>query len=177
MSDASNQPEWLQEWRSRGGGAPILPGPSPATTTPAIDTTRQGPDGRFLPGVSGNPKGRKAGHLDTRQKLQNAFADDVVDIAKVVVAKALDGDMGAANIVLSRLLPPLRQQAERVQFEFRTDVPLSQQAEALMLGVSQGLLDPETGRMLVGLLQNVASIRSVEELEQRIIQLEAKTIG
>lgn len=174
MIDASNQPEWLEKWRRTAGTPEALPAPAPVTT---VDPTRQRPDGRFLPGVSGNPKGRKPGQLDTRQKLQNAFAEDVLDIAKAVVAKAKEGDIGAANIVLSRLLPPLRQQAERVQFELSRDVPLSEQAAQIVLAVASGLVDAETAKMLVTLLGAVADMKAIENLESRLLVLESKQIG
>jgi hypothetical protein len=82
-----------------------------------------------------------------------------------------------AGIVLARIAPPLKAAAEKVQFEFRTDVPLSQQAEAVMAAIAAGEVDPETGKSLIAALQNVAGIKAIEDLEQRIIQLEAKQIG
>lgn len=69
---------------------------------------------RWVPGMaSPNPSGRPKGITDRRQKLQNAFADDAVAIVKVVIGKALDGDMQAANIALARIAPPIKAQAER----------------------------------------------------------------
>lgn len=174
MSDAS-EPEWLASYKARAAPPHAVPSPAPPPAT--IPAKKHGPDGRFLPGVSGNEKGRKPGSLDKRQRLQSAFADDAVEIAKVVIAKALDGDMGAASIALARLLPPLKAAAEKVQFDYRSDAPLSQQAEAVMDAVAAGAIDPETGKMLIGCIQSIAGIRAVEDLEQRIIQLEAKTIG
>lgn len=173
MAEIPNKPEWLENWRRTAGTPEALPAPTPMTTP---SKTRD-ENGRWVKGMSGNPRGKGAGTLDTRQKLQNAFADDVVDIAKVVVAKALDGDVGAANIVLSRLLPPLRQQAERVQFELNPHGPLADQANQILAAVAQGQLDPDTGKTLIGAIQSVAGIRAIEELEARILSLEAKTIG
>jgi len=173
MTEASNQPEWLERWRASGSGAPIPPAPAPATT-PA--KTRDS-NGRWVKGMSGNPRGKEPGTLDKRQELQNAFAEDAVDIVRAVVAKAKEGDVGAANIVLSRLLPPLRQQTERVQFELSSSVPLSEQAEQIVQAVAQGLLDSETARMLIGCLASVADMKAIENLEARVLSLEAKQIG
>jgi hypothetical protein len=103
--------------------------------------------------------------------------DEADDIVTTVIAKAKEGDSASAQIVLSRLMPQLKAAAEKVQFELRTDVPLSQQAEAIMLAVAQGAVDPETGKTLVGVLQSVAGIKAVENLEARILSLEAKRIG
>ena len=132
---------------------------------------------KWTPGMkSPNPAGRPKGIIDKRQKLQAAFAADAVDIAKVVIAKALDGDMQAANIALARIAPPLRPQAERVQFTLSEDVPLSVQASQILLAVSEGKVDADTAKLLITCIQSVAGIRAVEELEARIITLEAKAI-
>jgi hypothetical protein len=45
-----------------------------------------------------------------------------------------------------------------------------------LLAVSEGKLDAETARTLIGCIQSVASVRAVEELEHRIILLEAKAL-
>jgi hypothetical protein len=128
-------------------------------------------------GPSPNPKGRPPGILDRRQKLQKAFAEDAVAIAKVVIDKALEGDMQAAGIALARLAAPLRAQAERVEFELDPHRPLSEQANQILIAVSEGKLDAETGKTLIGCIQSVAGIRAVEDLEGRIIVLEAKAVA
>jgi len=156
-SQAPSTPTWLANWK-----------PQPSTT--------HGPDGRFVKGQSGNPRGRPPGS-SPQAKLIKRMLDEADDILTTVLAKAKEGDAASAQIVLSRLLPQLKASAEKVQFELRTDVPLSEQAEAVMLGISLGQIDPETGKMLIGCLQSVSGIRAVEDLEQRIIQLEAKQIG
>jgi Family of unknown function (DUF5681) len=60
----------------------------------------------FASGQSGNPAGKKQGtrHRLTQlaEKLMQADAEAVV---LAVVAKARDGDMGAAKFVLDRVLP------------------------------------------------------------------------
>jgi len=126
---------------------------------------------------SPNPRGRPAGILDRRQKLQKAFADDAVAIAKVVIEAAKGGDMQAASIALARLAAPLRAQAERVEFELDLHRPLSEQANQILVAVSEGKLDAETGKTLIGCIQSVAGIRAVEDLEGRIVLLEAKAVA
>jgi len=131
--------------------------------------------GRWTPGMpSPNPAGRPKGIVDKRQKLQNAFADDAVAIVKVVISKALEGDMQAANIALARIAPPIKAQAERVQFELSSDVSLSEQARQILAAVAEGKVDAETGKVLIGCIQSVAGIKAIEELEHRIVTLEEK---
>ncbi|WP_417427041.1 DUF5681 domain-containing protein [Hoeflea sp.] len=148
MADVS-QPDWMQGFEAK-----------PAKWTPGMK--------------SPNPKGRPKGIVDKRQKLQAAFADEAADIARVVIDKALEGDMQAANIALARIAPPLRAAAERVQFELDPERPLSEQATQILQAVAEGKVDPETGKTLIACLQAVSGIKATEDLEQRIIILEAK---
>jgi len=126
---------------------------------------------------SPNPKGRPPGIVDKRQKLQNAFADEAVAVAKVVISKALEGDMQAAGIALARLAAPLKAVAERVQFELDASLPLAAQAKQILAAVAEGKVDPETGKTLIACLSSVASIEAVAELESRIVLLEAKAVS
>lgn len=131
----------------------------------------------WTPGCkSPNPTGRPKGIVDKRMKLTKALADDAPAITRVVIDAALEGDMQAANIVLSRVAPPIKAQAERVEFELSPDVPLADQAQQILVAVSEGKVDPETGKTLVGCVHSVAGIRAVEELEHRLTLLEAKQI-
>jgi len=136
------------------------------------------PPARWTPGMkSPNPKGRPPGIVDKRQKLQNAFADEAVAVAKVVISKALEGDMQAAGIALARLAAPLKAVAERVQFELDASLPLAAQAKQILAAVAEGKVDPETGKTLIACLSSVASIEAVAELESRIVLLEAKAVS
>jgi len=56
------------------------------------------------------------------------------------------------------------------------DAPMSEQARQILIAVSEGKLDADTARILIGCIQSVAGIRAVEDLESRIITLEAKQI-
>lgn len=134
--------------------------------------------GRWYKGMESPwPAGRPKGVLDKRTKVTQALADDAPAVARVVIDAALEGDMQAAGLVLSRVAPALKQQAERVTFELSPNRPLSQQAQEILLAVAEGKLDAETGKTLIGCIQSVAGIRAVEELEQRIILLEAKQVA
>lgn len=132
---------------------------------------------KWVPGMpSPNPKGRPKGIIDKRQKLQRVFTDNGEALAQTAVDAALAGDMQALNIALARVAPPIKAQTERVQFDLDGELPLSEQARQILVAVSEGKLDAETARTLIACIQSVAGIRAVEELEQRIITLEAKQI-
>lgn len=136
------------------------------------------PPTRWVPGMpSPNRAGRPKGIADRRTRLTKALEDDAPEIIRVVIDAAKSGDMQAANICLARLTPPLKAQSERVQFELSPDRPLSEQAHQILVGVSEGKLDAETARTLIGCIQSVAGIRAVEDLEQRIVVLEMRQVA
>ncbi len=139
--------------------------------------TSEPPRGRWTPGMrSPNPSGRPKGIVDRRQRLQSAFAEDAVAIARIVITAALEGDMQACNIALARIAPTIKPQAERVQFSLSPDVPLAEQAGQVLSAVADGLVDPDTGKTLIACIHSVAGIRAVEDLESRLVMLEARQI-
>jgi Family of unknown function (DUF5681) len=125
-------------------------------------------DTRWKPGRSANPAGRPKGIVDKRSRVAAAFMDDAENIAKKVVAAALEGDLQAANIVLARLAPPLKARAEKVSFTLNKDAPLVEQASSILLAVSLGQIDPETGKLLIDCLKAFADLKVVDELEEKI---------
>lgn len=126
--------------------------------------------------ASPNPLGRPKGVPDKRTKVTRALMEDAPAVARVVIDSALNGDMQAAGLVLSRCAPVIKAQAERVQFELNSNAPLAEQALQIMQAVADGNVDPDTGRTLIGCLNSVAGIKAVADLEQRIITLEAKEL-
>ncbi|CUA82478.1 hypothetical protein G3I75_20750 [Pseudomonas aeruginosa] len=128
----------------------------------------------WQPGQSGNPKGRPVGSRNRKNVIAEEFAKDGSAVARVVMDAALAGDMQAANMVLQRLSPPLRARAEKVTFQLTPDAPLSEQAAQILQAVSDGQIDPDTGKLLIDCIQSVAGIRAVDELEARLAALEDK---
>ena len=64
--------------------------------------------GRFAPGNSasnGNPHARRVGQLRSAM-LAAVSEDDVRDVIKAMIKKAVDGDTAAARILLDRCLGP-----------------------------------------------------------------------
>ncbi|XBQ15173.1 MAG: DUF5681 domain-containing protein [Oceanicaulis sp.] len=150
MSDAA-QPEWLKGYT-----------PKP---------------GKWVKGMeSPNPAGRPKGSGSKRDKIAQALNDDGPAVARVVIDAALAGDIQAAGLVLSRISPPKKAQADKVEFALDSDAPLAEQARQIMQAVADGNVDPDTARVLIGCLNAVAGIEAVAELEARIITLEGKAV-
>jgi hypothetical protein len=130
--------------------------------------------GRWKKGQSGNPAGRPPGRPDARTKISRALMDDGLAVARVVIDQALDGDLQACGIVLARIAPSIKPQAERVAFDFDPTAPVTKQIESVLGAVAAGVLAADVGQTIITTLGTLADARAVAELEARITTLEAK---
>lgn len=130
------------------------------------------PEGRWVKGVSGNPRGRPPGRVDTRTKITRALLDDGLEISRVVTNAAKQGDLQACSLVLSRIAPALRPEAQPVQFDFNPAGPIPMQIESVIAAVAAGLVAPDVGQIIIASLGTLADARAVAELEDRIAKLE-----
>lgn len=145
-------PPWGTEWKPED--QPTLP------TEPARV------NGKFAPGSSGNPAGRKKGVPNKKSPLEAQVAAHGEAIMQRVIAAALEGDLQAANIALQRISPALKAKAPTVTFELDADAPLEAQARQVMAAISAGELDPDTGKMLIECLHSFSALRVADELLQ-----------
>ena len=160
------RPPWLEGWQ------PSPPAPPPA---PQPDRGKPGNPAWVKGMKSPNPAGRPPGSTPQTRLLQRMLedADGIVD---ALVEKALEGDTGAASLILSRLLPSLRAQSEKVQFDFDAGAPISRQAEMILEAIASGTLAPDVGKQILEAVNSLATIRAVEDIEARIVILEAKQV-
>jgi hypothetical protein len=100
--------------------------------------------------------------------------DDAPAIARVVIDAALEGDLQACNIVLARVAPSIKPQAERTPFDFDPTAPVPRQIEEVLAAIASGVLAPDVGLTIISALGTLADARAVEDLENRIITLEAR---
>jgi hypothetical protein len=104
---------------------------------------RKAPTRAWKPGQSGNPAGRKPGTGDVA-KLRAAIAEQVPAIIKTLTTAALTGDVGAARLLLERVIAPLKA-AEVAAPLALTDGTLTEQGRAVVAAVrnvSMTLLHP-----------------------------------
>lgn len=154
--DAAVQPPWMDGWKPTPGSGPGNPawvagGPSP------------------------NPSGRPAGLPDKRLLATQAALDEIKNIVQMLVGRALEGDVNAASIVLAKVLPSVKAQAEKVAFDFDATAPISEQVAQVLQAVSEGKLAADVGRLICDSIARLADIRATEELSARIEALEAAT--
>jgi hypothetical protein len=123
---------------------------------------------------SPNPAGRPKGIADKRSKLAERMLADAEGIVSALIQRALEGDTGAASLILSRVLPSLRSQAEKVTFDFDATSPVVRQVEQVLTAIAAGAVAPDVGRQIIEAIGALSAIRATEELEARLAALEAK---
>lgn len=128
----------------------------------------------FQKGQSGNPAGRRPGIVDRRNRIAKAFDSEFDAVGAAIVAKAKEGDMAAAALYMSRVEPPLRHRAERIQFELDASAPLAAQAQQVLAATAAGDIDPDAAKLMLDLLHSLGALRNVDELEARLAALEAQ---
>lgn len=131
--------------------------------------------GRWKPGQSGNPAGRKRGNGSVAA-LRASLAECLPDVLDNLARAAIAGDMQATRILLDRVLPPLRAEESPVSIEFPAAGSLAEQAQAVLTAAASGEVGPGQAAQMISALGTTARIIEAEELEQRITALEA-TIG
>lgn len=124
----------------------------------------------WKPGQSGNPNGRPKGSGEVAQ-LRAAIAAQLPDLLTALMQRALEGDVGAARLLLERTLAPLKaiELAQPLKLPSGT---LTEQGRAVMAAVSKGELAPSQGAALVGALGALARVAEIDELAARVAELE-----
>jgi hypothetical protein len=56
------------------------------------------------------------------------------------------------------------------------DAPISKQVEQVLTAIAKGEVAPDVGKKIIKAVQALGNVRAIEDLEQRIIMLEAKAI-
>jgi hypothetical protein len=131
--------------------------------------------GRWKPGESGNPAGRKPGTKIKRTILREqieACGPELVSIIKTAALNPEDKDhMTAALALLARLEAPLRPAARAVEFEFDPDAAPGENANRVMASVAAGEIDPDTGNKLLTMLAATVGIADIETFAQELYRM------
>ena len=131
---------------------------------------RKAPPHAWKPGQSGNPAGRKPGSGEVAN-LRASIAQHVPAIVERLTDAALAGDVGAARLLMERVIPPLKAAEQAVPLSLPTG-SLTDQGRTILAAVAAGELAPTQGAGLLASLWTLGKLIEVDELERRIAALE-----
>jgi Family of unknown function (DUF5681) len=141
---------------------------------PADQTVSKQRGRPFEKGRSGNPAGRPPGARGKAALLAEALVEaDCAMIVTRLIEAAKAGDVGAAKVLMDRLLPAKKDR--HLQFELpriETAVDASVALNCILEGVSAGEITPAEGDSLCKLVESSARIVELALLEQRVAALE-----
>src|SRR5690349_10173184 len=127
--------------------------PHPVSSQPDSqpDSTR-GPRGRFQPGRSGNPAGKKPGTLNHATRIQQAFDHGDVDGAVQAVRDNLSkGNFSAARFLIEKRDP--RPRGRPIALEIPDDLPLPAQFTMVSRAMLRGEITPDEAKVMVSVLE------------------------
>jgi hypothetical protein len=126
--------------------------------------------GRWQPGHSGNPAGRKPG-TGSVQQLRAQIELLIPEIILVLGAKARGGDIGAARLLLERVVPALKP-LESPQTLQIAEGDLSSQAKSIVALTASGEVSIGQASQVISALGTAAKLIEVDELLKRVDALE-----
>jgi len=144
-----------------------------ATTADApVSPTARDMRGRFQPGCSGNPAGKKPGTLNHATVLKRVLAEgDDETIGRHIIDRALKGEWVAARFVMEHLDPKPR--SRPIEFGFPADASVSDMYEIVARAMATGEISPDealkTARFLDA-LEKKREATAAEEARARAAQ-------
>jgi hypothetical protein len=128
-----------------------------ASATIASPAARD-PRGRFQPGCSGNPAGKRPGTLNRATVLKRVMAGgDAERIASLIVERALEGEWAALRFVQDRLEPKPR--ARPIELDFPEGATVAEMSEIVLRATAAGEISPDEALQVMRLLDKVESQR------------------
>ncbi len=137
-----------------------------------MKTAKKKPPGRWKPGESGNPAGRKPGTGEVAA-IRASIAARVPERLAALLTRALDGDTAAARLLLERAIAPLKA-AEYSEGLTLPDGSLTDQGRAVLRAVAAGELAPSQGAALLAAIGTLARVTEIDEFDARLTKLEEK---
>jgi len=133
-------------------------------------TKRKLPSTAWKAGQSGNPRGRKPGTGEIA-KLRAAISARVPELLDTLMKKALDGDVGAARLLLERAVAPLKSVDPAQVLNLPGDT-LTERGQAVLGAIEAGELSPGQGAALIGAIGSLARVTEIDDLAARVAELE-----
>lgn len=127
--------------------------------------------GRWKPGESGNPAGRKPGS-GKAAALRASLADEIPGILDALVKRAAAGEVQAARLLLERALPAISSRDRAALIRLPASGTPTGQVQAVLEALHKGETDPATAAQALTNISTLALSQAVSQLASRVLVLE-----
>ena len=138
------------------------------------ETTPGKQNGKWVKGVSGNPKGRPRGARNQATLAAERLLDGQAEaLTQAAIDRALEGDSVALRLCLERILPPRKDRPVPMPLPaVKTIADVLTGLSTLLTMVGRGAIPPTDAGTVAGLLMSFAKTKELSELEARLQALE-----
>ena len=104
---------------------------------------------------------------------EEGFLKKVVEIGLGNPIKEIAPNPTLLSLVINRIEPPLKSTMPLTNFEFDTTLNVHEQALQVIRAVSEGLLAPDVGSMIVTSLATTIKIQEITDIDERLKVMES----
>ena len=127
---------------------------------------------KFAPGNQA-AVGRKPQSTLTK-KLREQVGPEWDAIVSAVILAAKGGDMRAVEILATRVAPPEKAVGPCIRLDIPPEIDHAERARRIVQAVVDGHLPPDQGKVVMDLISQSVQLTELQEMEQRIAQLEQR---
>lgn len=124
-------------------------------------------DSKFTSPIQQARKTNEASRKQFREALNAMIPSAVTSLQKRVD----EGDLGALQLIASRVLPVPKSTMEPVKFSLPANSSLVEKCDAVMQAIATGKLPPDIGLNMMQALNGMAKVIETEELAKQIEEL------
>lgn len=130
----------------------------------------------FKPGQSGNPTGRPVGARNKATMLALAIMEGELDgIVRSVITAAKGGNIGAARLVLEKLVPSAKSRPLAISLPDMTTISGCRDAQSdIIKAMSDGSILPDEAEAISALVEHQRRGLESEQVEARLAAIEEK---
>jgi hypothetical protein len=125
----------------------------------------------FVKGQSGNPKGKPPG-ITARGRFRQQVNEALPSIVQGLIEAAQGGDVQAANIILSKVIPNLKPTSDPVRIQASQDATLADRGLIVVHAATTGKLSADDASQVMGLLVSQAKLVEQSEVMERLEAIE-----